>query len=620
MSWWNNRNYGYGGNTSYYGGYTKKKTVTEFKQEVQGTTPTLGRVKVGVNFNGDNAGIEGDTIVFPAVDPSKELTTSTTDLFRGFVDTKSSMFRFSDMDYVEAKKDLRKDNEMLHNLFTTIEEMRVAREYCSQYVGAKRNIASLVKQTVNRAIDSGLDGTNHLVAPALATQVLERLGGSYTYMQQQDLLKAGIDMDAMKKYGDEVFDMQSTEEAYQLAIKILDENPPEEEPEEDENNGDGDGDGDNGESQEEQKKDDPEQGDEQEKPTPPKFFYNDETVDDEVNSLFVAPENGDDIPYRAWTTEYDEVIHWSDDKRWNQNINTYNHYMQRIDSTVSTLKRKIELLIQSKRKIDWERHKEFGRFDSRKLVNAYNGKQDVYKVRDDRSDLDTCVQLVVDLSGSMGGGKDLIAMQTCSLLAECFSKIGVPLEIVGFDAREDFDRSEINKTFYSKTQYSRYNNLMLYEFKRFNDRWFDCKKFMPNMVSNFTKQSFGFYQNVDGESVELASLRLRKRPEKRKIMIVLSDGMPAADTDSCYSLNKHLRDTVAMMEKRHDVIGIGICSTAVRKFYKNNIVIDNASELPETGLKLLEQIFLQNGNEEEMMGLKDDPMYGKLPSDYDEYF
>jgi hypothetical protein len=236
----------YGG---FYGGYSRwRKTVSEFKDEVDGTTPTLGRKQVSVTFSGGKAGIIGDSnINFPELAPSDELSTKEFDVFRGYVDHASSMLRFSDMGIYKSLMGKSKENPLLMNIFESIEGARVSREYCHNYIGAKRNISELIKEVADKTIDAQEKGPSvdkyAMLGPAISTMCMDKMGGSYTWWQQQRLGKH-IDMDKIKQYADRVWDLKDTQEAYDLAMQIYKEetkeNPPEEEP----NSGDGDADGD----------------------------------------------------------------------------------------------------------------------------------------------------------------------------------------------------------------------------------------------------------------------------------------------------------------------------------------------------------------------------------------
>jgi cobalamin biosynthesis protein CobT len=93
--------------------------------------------------------------------------------------------------------------------------------------------------------------------------------------------------------------------------------------------------------------------------------------------------------------------------------------------------------------------------------------------------------------------------------------------------------------------------------------------------------SGGMANNVDGECVEIAGMRVLRRKEKGKILIVLSDGNPACYTSDYDGLNMHLKKTVENMTRAGvNMIGIGIESSAVTDFYPKSMVINNVNDLP----------------------------------------
>lgn len=303
-----------------------------------------------------------------------------------------------------------------------------------------------------------------------------------------------------------------------------------------------------------------------------------------------ADENG---PYLAFATQFDKKFHWKDNK-WKENIDFYTKARDHMGAQLATAKRKMELMIASTQKISWDSMKDRGRLDAKRLVGAYQGDANVFKVKRDESDLDTCVSIVIDLSGSMGGGgyhgtKSHNAFLSAVVLSELLSKIGVPFEINGFDAsvanlkreeRDEFRRLAESDREYGT--YSRIEPLNIQEFKRFGDKFFDARQYMHRIAS---LEGAG-NNNIDGESIAWVSKTILKRPEKRKIMFVLSDGQPAG-AGNRYRMKGHLKRVIKDLERQIEVVGIGIESTAVGDYYKNHIVLNDSQNLPTTLLKLL---------------------------------
>ena len=76
----------------------------------------------------------------------------------------------------------------------------------------------------------------------------------------------------------------------------------------------------------------------------------------------------------------------------------------------------------------------------------------------------------------------------------------------------------------------------------------------------------------------LAGIRLAKRQEKRKVMLVLSDGQPAGGP----KCQPHLRSVIKNLEEkfRIETVGIGIMDSSVSRFYPKYVVLNNAADLP----------------------------------------
>jgi cobalamin biosynthesis protein CobT len=97
--------------------------------------------------------------------------------------------------------------------------------------------------------------------------------------------------------------------------------------------------------------------------------------------------------------------------------------------------------------------------------------------------------------------------------------------------------------------------------------------------------------NADGDNILVAWHRLMQQKQKRKVLIVLSDGSPATWAGDAYGFTK---DVVKGLEARGDVdiIGIGIEDDNVERIYKTNKVIWNVSELPKALIYTLEHVIL----------------------------
>ena len=144
-----------------------------------------------------------------------------------------------------------------------------------------------------------------------------------------------------------------------------------------------------------------------------------------------------------------------------------------------------------------------GSIDSENLYKIAIGEFDFYKKSEEPGELDTCAYFLVDNSGSMGSGRQSkrdYALQTCAVIEEGFKKY-MPLKITAFDYSG-------SKVFHEcvKNWEEQYNASCSYSFD----------------MKGRTGSS-----NADGYSIRMATAELLSRPERQKILFVLSDGLPA---------------------------------------------------------------------------------------------
>lgn len=86
--------------------------------------------------------------------------------------------------------------------------------------------------------------------------------------------------------------------------------------------------------------------------------------------------------------------------------------------------------------------------------------------------------------------------------------------------------------------------------------------------------------------MELAGRRLLAQKEKKKVMIVMSDGQPASDGHGG-DLVSHLKATVkALAASGVEMLGLGLQDQAVRHFYPKYEIVQSTDEIPTKILEL----------------------------------
>ena len=102
-------------------------------------------------------------------------------------------------------------------------------------------------------------------------------------------------------------------------------------------------------------------------------------------------------------------------------------------------------------------------------------------------------------------------------------------------------------------------------YKSFNNSYLATRYRLGNITSE--------YQNVDGESLLYAYKRLRREHSNRKLVFVLSDGLPCCCRND-YMLCGHLKEVIKhIRETGTEIYGFGIGTKAPAKYYgKDNFV------------------------------------------------
>lgn len=205
-----------------------------------------------------------------------------------------------------------------------------------------------------------------------------------------------------------------------------------------------------------------------------------------------------------------------------------------------------------------------GRNLARAAFPSESYSQRVFRKKQENDTLDTAVELVVDFSGSMHGRRLDTACAGAGLLSSTLTTLGMPNEVIGFTERRGKCIQYIIKPFELRMQEG-------------------------DVVQSFKKASHLLYQNNDGDSLLWAYNRLKRRPEKRKIMVVLSDGAPSCDrAGDSYT---YLQEVVKQIESEGlvEIVGIGIETRSVEEFYPVNYIVNDTKGLPAAILNTIKR-------------------------------
>jgi cobalamin biosynthesis protein CobT len=239
----------------------------------------------------------------------------------------------------------------------------------------------------------------------------------------------------------------------------------------------------------------------------------------------------------------------------------------------------VRRLIQIRAKSQTQYGVKKGKLDQSRLsricFNAPGFNERVFKNKIDNKTLDASITVLVDMSGSMGGDKVLNALASTLLVNEVCSTLNIPLEILGFtDGSSGFGEPKP----------------LMFIYKGFND----LRTNEDSLKEYFALSSNFMVGNPDGENILWAYDRLNKRKEKKKLLIVMSDGCPAASKSSS-GLEEFTEKVVKEIEasKSVDIYGLGLCSDAVQYYYKAHSVVKEPQEIPSKLIELIERKILK---------------------------
>jgi cobalamin biosynthesis protein CobT len=216
----------------------------------------------------------------------------------------------------------------------------------------------------------------------------------------------------------------------------------------------------------------------------------------------------------------------------------------------------------------WVQDREQGKVNVRALAKVKVGYRNVYKEKMISTDRDTAITLLNDCSGSMRGDKVQAAMRATVMFLECLQLAKIKTEVLAYTTGEvTIGRGVETRTAWT---YGRIEALITYVYKTFDEVYGAAVK---KRISNyhFTQMN----NNCDGDSVRLAADRLLKRKEKRKILIVLTDGNVCHAGDDAAGA-KYLHDVIPVIEKQGvEVIAVAIgTADLARRDYRRVIAVD----------------------------------------------
>ena len=310
------------------------------------------------------------------------------------------------------------------------------------------------------------------------------------------------------------------------------------------------------------------------------------------------PVSEADPDYRVYLDTHDEEISAEDlaEPVELERLRAYlDQQLEPLKGAVSRLANKLQRRLQAQQNRSWEFDREEGMLDAGRLARVVANPTTPlsFKVEKDTEFRDTCVTLLLDNSGSMRGRPISIAAICADVLARTLERCNVKVEILGFTTRA-WKGGLAREAWLNEgrpTQPGRLNDLRHIIYKSADAPW---RRTRPNL-GLMMKEGL-LKENIDGEALEWAHRRMMARPEARKILMVISDGAPVDDSTLSVNpanyLEKHLRDVIAMVERKRavELLAIGI-GHDVTRYYDRAVTITDVEQLAGAMTEQLAALF-----------------------------
>ena len=305
--------------------------------------------------------------------------------------------------------------------------------------------------------------------------------------------------------------------------------------------------------------------------------------------------------YHVFTREFDEEIDAADLCSFDelQRCRTaLDRQTEPLRGIIGRLANRLLRLLQAQQARSWQFDLEEGLLDTGRLARIVaNPRHALSYKREIESDFrDTVVSLLLDNSGSMRGRPISTAAICTDLLARTLERCGVRVEILGFTTRA-WKGGESRQKWANggrlPSRPGRLNDLRHIVYKAADAPLRRTRRNLGLMLREGLLK-----ENIDGEALEWAHGRLLSRPERRRILLVVSDGAPIDDSTLAVNragfLERHLRQVIARIEREGavELLAIGI-GHDVTRYYRRAVTINSPDQLADALIDQLTELFAE---------------------------
>jgi len=307
------------------------------------------------------------------------------------------------------------------------------------------------------------------------------------------------------------------------------------------------------------------------------------------------------VGYSVFTSEFDEIVSASDlssAAELSELREKLDQQIERHSTLVGRLSGRLQRLLMAEQQRHWIFDLDEGHLDTSRITRVVTQPLSAltFKAESELKFKDTTITLLVDNSKSMLGKPITIAASCADLLAQTLERCGVSVEILGFTTTELHGGLSVeqwqNKG--GSENPGRLNGLRHIIYKSADVPYRTARKGLGLMLRGDILK-----QNIDGEALLWAQSRIKRRPEQRKIIMMISDGAPI-DTSTMSAnpgnyLVDHLHQVIRDIQQHGDVelVAIGI-GHDVSVYYKKSITIYDVKKLGRAMLAQLTDLFRES--------------------------
>ena len=295
--------------------------------------------------------------------------------------------------------------------------------------------------------------------------------------------------------------------------------------------------------------------------------------------------------YRIFTTAYDREIRPAAGVR----AALLDELRERLDRrivgqgvNVARLARELKALLAQPVRDGWDGAQEQGRIDGRRLAQLVVSPTErrLFRIEREEPAADCVVSFLVDCSGSMKQHIESVALMV-DVFVRALEQAGVASEVLGFTtgawnggrALRDWRRA-------GQPQHpGRLNEACHMVFKDADTPWRRARRAIAALL-----KADLFREGIDGEAVDWACTRLDGRTERRRLLVVLSDGCPMDSAtnlaNDAHYLDDHLREVVARREQGGavEIYGVGV-GLDLSPYYRSSQALDLSASVSNEAIR-----------------------------------